>query len=245
MNVHKPGADSRDLAESVYATSAEVTAQCCSGEILQHSGGRPNNPFMGWWARWYDYIVGLPPIRYIRRAEEDTLCRLYDRTLQPTDRVLEIGPGTGRSTLALCARVAHVVAVEQSPQMMHALQARIAENGVRNCRACLGDFRTMDFDEDFDVVALIGVLDYVADPGGFLQRAAVLARRAVLFTIPQQGLLSTVFSFCSRLRGIRIFASTPELVSGYLPGFRVEVFETGFKTRLWRGMTLACRAVRL
>jgi len=204
-----------------------------------------NNPFMSRWAHWYDYLISLPPIRQIRQTEERTLRELYETTLRPTDTLLEIGPGTGRSTVQLAARVASVTAVEQSPEMFSVLQAKLASSRVHNCKACLGDFMAMSFDEQFDVVALIGVLDYIADAGPFLQRAAALARRAVLFTTPRRGLLSAGFCVCNRLRGISVFARTADEVREYLPGFRVEIFETGLKTRLWGGMTLACRAVRL
>lgn len=245
MNARKACQDSKDNVGGTLRGSGAVEIAQTRPQSLQARNGRANNPFMGCWARWYDYVVAVPPVKYIRRTEEETLRLLYDQTIRPTDTILEIGPGTGRSTAALCARASRVVAVEQSPAMFGALQARLAEAGIDNCEAYLGDFSSMNFDEDFDVVALIGVLDYVADPCGFLQRAAALARRAVLFTIPQQGFLSTMFSLCSSLRRIRIFPSTIDQVNEYLPDFRVEVFETGFKTRLWRGMTLACRAVRL
>jgi SAM-dependent methyltransferase len=181
----------------------------------------------------------------IRRSEERVLEHLMAAALRPTDHVLEIGPGTGRSTAYLSRRVAHVTAVEQSAEMVRLLEKRLQREAITNCSVILGDFAAVDFEDGFDVVALMGVLDYVPDPEPFLSRAAGLARRELLFTTPHCGPLARAFRAGNRLRGVEISIFTPAQICAYLPEFRVEVTETGLRTPLWRGMTLACRAVRI
>ena len=88
------------------------------------------------------------------------------------------------------------------------------------------------------------MLDYIPDPEPFLMQAARMARRALLFTTPHCGLLAKAFRTCNRLRGVAISTYTPQQIRDYLADFEVEVHETGLRTRFWRGMTLACRAVR-
>jgi SAM-dependent methyltransferase len=164
---------------------------------------------------------------------------------RPDDRLLEIGPGTGRTTVQFAGRVAHVTAVEQSAEMVELLHQRLAKDAVANCHVLHADFAEAHFPEPFDVVALIGVLDYIPDPAPFLERAARLARRELLFTTPHNGSLARLFRAANRLRGVHISTYTAPQIRSYLPGFAVEVLETGLRTRLWAGMTLACRAVRL
>jgi SAM-dependent methyltransferase len=206
--------------------------------------GRSNNPYLSRWAERYERVLSLPPIAQIRASEERTLRGLFDATLRPGDRVLEIGPGTGRGTVELAARVAHVTCVEQSPVMVAQLERRLRRECIENCRVLTADFREIGFEESFDVVALLGVLDYIPEPEPFLRQAARLARRALLFTTPHCGALARMHRAGNRLRGVAISLYTPRELEAYLHHFDLEVAETGLRTRLWRGMTLACRAVR-
>jgi SAM-dependent methyltransferase len=233
-------------------TAATATLEL-SPEELSPPGGwrglyrrlRSNNPYEGNWARYYDFILSVPPIGQIRASEERTLERLMASAFRPGDRLLEIGPGTGRTTVQFAGRVAHVTAVEQSAEMVEMLCRRLDRDGVGNCQVLHADFAEAHFPEPFDVVALIGVLDYIPDPAPFLARAARLARRELLFTTPHCRSLARLFRASNRMRGVHISTYTAEQIRSYLPGFAVEVVETGLRTRLWAGMTLACRAVRL
>ncbi|MCU0869470.1 MAG: protein-L-isoaspartate O-methyltransferase [Burkholderiales bacterium] len=56
---------------------------------------------------------------------------LQELQLQPTDRVLEIGTGSGFSTTLLSHLVAHVVSVERVPELAAAAQTRIQARGGR------------------------------------------------------------------------------------------------------------------
>lgn len=205
---------------------------------------RANNPFASRCARYYDLWLSLPPVGQIRRSEERTLAGLIQETLRPGDSLLEVGPGTGRYTAEFARQVSHVTAVEQSAEMIPLLERRLACHGLSNCSVIEGDFAGVPIPSQFDVVALIGVLDYVSEPKAFLARAAAFARRAMLFTTPHCGALARAFRLGNGLRGVKINNYTPEQVRSYLEGFEIEIMETGLRTRLWRGMTLACRAVR-
>ncbi|HEY3398257.1 MAG TPA: class I SAM-dependent methyltransferase [Armatimonadota bacterium] len=220
---------------------AELTsvASCTVGE-----GDARNNPYLSRWARYYDFLLSVPPVGQIRQSEERTLARLVEASLRPGDHLLEIGPGTGRTTVEFAERVARVTAVEQSPEMVAQLHQRLAREEVDNCEVILGDFAAATFPGTFDVVALIGVLDYIPHPEPFLLAAARLARRELIFTAPHHGMLAHIFRASNRMRGVHISVYRPDQLRGYLEEFEVEIEETGLRTRLWRGMTLACRAVR-
>lgn len=59
--------------------------------------------------------------------------------LNPTDRVLEIGTGSGYMTALLARLAAQVVSVEIVPDFSRAAAARLAENGIRNATLEIGD----------------------------------------------------------------------------------------------------------
>jgi SAM-dependent methyltransferase len=206
--------------------------------------GTTHNPFAGRWAEEYDRRLSGPFIGRIRGTECRTILGLMDQTLKPEDRVLEIGPGTGYYTIHLARRAAHVTAVEQSAQMIPLLEGRLCDESLSNCRVLTADFMQMPREEPFDVVALMGVMDYVDDPATFLSCAARLARRAVLFTVPYRGFLAALHQAGNAVRGVHVHAYVPHQLRSYLPGFTLDTHETGHCSRLWRGMTLACRAVR-
>lgn len=217
-----------------------VSDRTAIGQKTEHT----NNPYLSSWARYYEFILKMPPLYQIRTSEEAILDRLLDEALRPTDHVLEIGPGTGRQTVKLASRVAKVTAVEQSLEMVEQLEQRLDCEGVDNCEVITGDFTMLHFDETFDVVALVGVVDYFADPAAFMAQVGEVAGREVVFTAPHCGMLARGFRFCNRLRGVVVSNQSIEETREYLPEFDVEVHETGLRTGLWRGMTLACRAVR-
>lgn len=52
--------------------------------------------------------------------------------LQCSDRVLDIGAGTGLLTLAAAPRVAHVTAVDNSPAMCHQLELELEQRSISN-----------------------------------------------------------------------------------------------------------------
>lgn len=212
-------------------------------EVAGHE--RVNNPYTTRWARYYDRLLCVPPWSQIRRSEESTLEALFAASLRPGDRLLEVGPGTGRYTVDFARRVTHVTAVEHSPQMVAQLCCRLQREGIGNCAIIEGEFVRTPIEPSFDVVATIGVLDYVEDTPAFLCKAAALARREIVFTTPYCSLLGRMHRAGNRLRGIDVNTYTQDEVRSFLPGFQVEIAETGLRTPLWRGLTLACRAVRL
>ena len=236
----------REAVEHVHAdlpTILPAARHTGASRRVRHAA-RSNNPYTTSWARHYDRLLSMPPVGKIRRSEEHTLAGIFATTLEPTDHVLEIGPGTGRYTVDFARRVAHVTAVEQSGEMVAMLHKRLQREGVTNCTVVEGDFAQARFECKFDVVALIGVMDYVFDPPTFLDQAAAMAERAVIFTTPHCGVLAKMHRTCNRMRGITVWNYTPMQVCSYLDGFDVEIKETGRATRICRGLTLACRAIR-
>jgi len=62
----------------------------------------------------------------------ETLLGLFDLSIRPTDRVVEIGCGVGRITRPLAQRANQVTGVDVSPEML------------RQCESALGDLRNVE-----------------------------------------------------------------------------------------------------
>ncbi|MBQ9211563.1 MAG: class I SAM-dependent methyltransferase [Clostridia bacterium] len=123
----------------------------------------------------------------------------------PTDRVLEIGAGMGAITGALAQRAAGVDCVELSLQrsLVNAYRHQ-AQEGIR---IIVGNYESIPFQETYEVVTLIGVLEYA---GMYIHQAQH----------PAQALLKSI---CHRMKpgarlyiaienrlGMKYFAGCPE-----------------------------------
>lgn len=73
--------------------------------------------------------------------------------------VLEIGAGMGALTGFLCDKCAQVVAIEQSPKRAEIVKLRNKDK--ENLQILCGDIYSQDFQQKFDYILLIGVLEYV------------------------------------------------------------------------------------
>ena len=96
------------------------------------------------------------PSRYHLSPERSNLLRAIP--LRADSKVLELGSGCGALTRYLGEHCARVVAVEGS-----LMRARIAAERCKdlpNVQVVAGNFDQIEFDEAFDVVTLIGVLEY-------------------------------------------------------------------------------------
>jgi protein-L-isoaspartate(D-aspartate) O-methyltransferase len=96
--------------------------------------------------------------------------------LQPSDRVLEIGTGSGFITACLAHLAREIVSIEQHADFVETARARMAGLGIANvrieCADALGDFATR---ETFDAVVVTGAVFAIPErfrdwvrPGGRL-----------------------------------------------------------------------------
>jgi SAM-dependent methyltransferase len=109
------------------------------------------------------------------------------RPISERDRILDIGCGTGRSTLdaARLAPAGHALGVDLSARMLERARERSAAEGIANVRFVQADAQVHPFDDTFDVaISSFGAM-FFADPdaafgniGGALRpggRLAILA----------------------------------------------------------------------
>lgn len=105
----------------------------------------------------YDLIFG--PTLHPGRVEA-----LKKMNMQPGDKVLEVGVGTGIN-LPLYPSSCSVVGVDLSLPMLEKARERVVDNGLRNCRVLEMDAASMSFpDESFDIVYAPYLISVVPDP---------------------------------------------------------------------------------
>jgi phosphatidylethanolamine/phosphatidyl-N-methylethanolamine N-methyltransferase len=108
-------------------------------------------------ANFYDFFFG-PPLHVGR-------LRAIERMgIQPADRILEVGVGTGINT-DLYPADCHVIGIDFSIPMLEKARARVARNALRHVRLLHMDAARMHFaDESFDIVYAPYLINVVPDP---------------------------------------------------------------------------------
>jgi len=120
--------------------------------------------------------------------------------LRPTDRLLDIGAGTGRYEPTLAHAVAEVLALEPSPSMRERLEQRIAEERLDQVRVIAEGWPAADV-PPCDVVIAAHVLYGVREAGPFLRRMDAVARRACFLLLGYRHPASFISAFWERLHG--------------------------------------------
>ena len=109
--------------------------------------------------------------------------------IKPNQRVLEIGPGTGRVLIPAAKRVlphGEVVGLDIQPGMLKRLQEHAKQSGITNLTAVLGDAREVHFpQESFDVIYLCYVLGEVPDPEIALKQGYVALKKGGRFSVTE------------------------------------------------------------
>jgi ubiquinone/menaquinone biosynthesis C-methylase UbiE len=120
---------------------------------LKDREGRPEHE------RWYR--MAMTRVDFQRRHFLPALMRYTDCAERD---VLEVGCGTGPSTVVMAERGARVIALDVSPSMVEAARLRVRDHGFAD-RAevrLVEHTRTLDFpDARFDLVVCNGVLEHV------------------------------------------------------------------------------------
>lgn len=105
------------------------------------------------------YDITFGPVSHPGRLEA-----IRQMAIQPGDRVLEVGVGTGINA-PLYPRGCTVTGIDFSPKMLEKAQQRIESKGVENVRLFQMDATNLKFANDsFDVVYAPYVISVVPDP---------------------------------------------------------------------------------
>lgn len=96
---------------------------------------------------------------------------VQEAALQPSDRVLEVGTGSGYMAALMASLAQQVCTVEIIPEFSAQAKAKLAEHGIRNVVADVGDAaRGWDAHAPYDAIVITGSLPKL--PAAFEQALA-------------------------------------------------------------------------
>ena len=99
--------------------------------------------------------------------------------IQPGDKILEIGTGSGYLTALLATLGGHVESVEIDPEILSQAEARLKSQGIKNITLVQGDASEgWNQNETFDVIAVTGSFPIL--PESFQKQLTVGGRMVVI-----------------------------------------------------------------
>ena len=133
-----------------------------TGDLVEHFDGASDF--------WNDvYQLAEVTGHTYRRRQQLALEWIDELDLPTGSRVLDVGAGVGRLSLALAQRGIRVTAVDQSLVMLDRIQQRAGQRWRSRIRTVHTDVHTLPFaDGSFPVVVALGVLPWVSDQNRFL-----------------------------------------------------------------------------
>lgn len=135
-----------------------------------------------------------------RQPQPDAFMRMLTPRLRRTDRVIDVGAGTGRYLPYLATQVAEVIAVEPSAAMRAELAHTLAEAGVKNVQV-LGDGWPLSEPISADVVISAHVVYGVREVGPFLTAMDGAARRLCALYLGLKHPSAVLAPFWERVHG--------------------------------------------
>lgn len=102
--------------------------------------------------------------------------------LSTTDRILEVGCGTGSTALLLAPAVAHIIASDISGNMIRIAQQKASEQGVQNVGFVTSDLFGSTLDQGpYDAVLALNVIHLIDDTPGVMKRISQLVKPGGMF----------------------------------------------------------------
>ena len=113
---------------------------------------------------------------------------------------------------------------------------------IKNIELHEKSFEEFGPDQDIDHIIAIGVLDYITNPGVFIERCLSVAKKKFIFTVPHQGLWTLIYKMGALFQQTKIYRYSKEDLKLMFPNSMLQIDDVGLKSSLTRGFSLICMA---
>ncbi len=170
-----------------------------------------------------DPVLDPPALQeYMDQWDGDLFLELLD--LQKSDRVLEIGCGTGRLALRAAPQVNTFCGIDLSPKTVERAKEHL---DLSNAEILCGDFLTYPFPGKFDVIYSSLTFMHIKEKEQALQKVAALLAPGGRFVLSIDKNQADRLDYGSR--SLTLYPDTPEQIVGILrfcSFYGIEVYET-------------------
>jgi ubiquinone/menaquinone biosynthesis C-methylase UbiE len=118
----------------------------------------------------YDHEQFKTAVSMSKRKEYELFTARLPKLFKGTDRVLEIGAGTGIFTIPIARQCHEVTAVDISRNMLDTLERKAAAEGITNIRTILCDIEEIELEGNFSAICAFAALEYMSDLSALLRK---------------------------------------------------------------------------
>ena len=162
-------------------------------------------------------------------AYQQTMTRTRTYLAQ-SDRVLEIGCGTGSTALLLSRDVAEIVATDFSAGMIEIAEDKRSDQGVANVTFRQAPAVDQFFDDNsFDAVLGYNLLHLLQDPGAAARRAHALLKPGGVFITKTSCLAQSGWYIKALIRVLRFIGYAPFVNMLSTDGLEAQIRGAGFE----------------
>ncbi len=182
---------------------------------------------------------------YAKRPVSDMAS--YDQTMErtrahlnPSDKTLELGGGTGTTALRLADAVGHITSTDISAEMIAIAQGKADKEGIDNVtfrRAAISD--AADGEGPYDAVMAFNLLHLIEDLPGALSDIHAMVKPGGLFISKSGCLAEKGWYLRAMVRAMRMMGKAPYVGFLKIRDLDQQVEQAGFKiieTRTFPGM---------
>ena len=158
-----------------------------------------------------------------------TLARTIDH-LKPTDRVLELGCGTGSTALELAPHVGHLTATDISPAMIGIAREKLWDASLRNVTftAAAGGDAALADGAPYDAVLALNLLHLLDNQAEVIAQVHALLKPGGLF-ISKTACLGEKWFFKPMVGVMRAFGKAPFVTHQRSADMRRAILSAGFE----------------
>lgn len=136
--------------------------------------------FWNIFASHYDFFIKI----MFRKTYKKILFHLNSE-LESTQKILDIGTGTGIIPFSICPKVKYIVATDISPEMIKIAKQKQVSSGMENIEFQIQDAYNLTFpDKSFDVIIATNLLHLLFEPDKLISEAKRVLKDNGIFIVP-------------------------------------------------------------
>ena len=136
--------------------------------------------FWNIFANHYDFFIKI----MLRKTYKKILFHLNSE-FESTQKILDIGTGTGIIPFSICPKVKYVVATDISPEMIKIAKQKQVSSGIENIEFQIQDAYNLPFpDKSFDVIIAANLLHLLFEPEKPISEAKRVLKDNGIFIAP-------------------------------------------------------------
>ncbi len=160
------------------------------------------NTFWNIFANHYDFFIKI----MFRKTYKKILFHLNSE-LESTQKILDIGTGTGIIPFSICPKVKSVVATDISPEMIKIAKQKQVSAGIENIEFQIQDAYNLPFpDKSFDIIIAANLLHLLFEPEKPISEAKRVLKDNGIFIAPTlcagENFISKAMANISAMAGI-------------------------------------------